>query len=191
MKKSFMKRLVALALVIVSVCSMSAVAFAAGNKYVKLQNGANFRAEPNEDSKRLAIIPYNGGMGYQDSVTGDDGQSWSCVTFAGQEGYVLTSALTDTPTNTHPTSPVQAFGSETLEKGHKGYFVVNVQLVLKELGYLDDVADGIFGKNTKAAVEEFQTAMELKVDGKVGENTRTKLWNVYGWWLVQNGVMIY
>ena len=30
MKKSFMKRLVALALVIVSVCSMSAVAFAAG-----------------------------------------------------------------------------------------------------------------------------------------------------------------
>ena len=62
MKKSFIKRLVALALVIVSVCSMSAVAFAAGNKYVKLQNGANFRADSSEDSERLAIIPYNGGV---------------------------------------------------------------------------------------------------------------------------------
>src|SRR6185295_1719713 len=35
--------------------------------------------------------------------------------------------------------------------------------------------DGIFGKNTKAAVEEFQEKSGLKKDGIIGPNTRDRL----------------
>ena len=39
--------------------------------------------------------------------------------------------------------------------------------------------DGYFGKNTKATVIEFQRRMGLTQDGRVGPNTKDKLWQVY------------
>ncbi len=46
--------------------------------------------------------------------------------------------------------------------------VVTVQLKLKELGYLEDRADGIFGLQTEEAVRRFQQDRDLEANGMVG-----------------------
>lgn len=67
----------------------------------------------------------------------------------------------------------------TIKRGSKGPYVVECQTDLSKLGY--DVgpkgADGIFGKNTEAAVKKFQQdhndldGNPLKVDGIVGQKS--------------------
>ncbi|MAX51414.1 MAG: hypothetical protein CMH22_05500 [Methylophaga sp.] len=57
-----------------------------------------------------------------------------------------------------------------LKSGTKGDNVKTMQSTLVALGFLDK-ADGVFGKNTKKAVEDFQKANGLKVDGIAGKNT--------------------
>ncbi len=69
---------------------------------------------------------------------------------------------------------------QTLEYGDKGSDVRQMQEALIALGYLDDKADGKFGKNTKAAVIAFQQANGLVVDGKAGSKTLTLLYSLYG-----------
>ena len=69
---------------------------------------------------------------------------------------------------------------QTLEYGDKGSDVKQMQEALIALGYLDDKADGKFGKNTKAAVIAFQQANGLVVDGKAGSKTLTLLYSLYG-----------
>jgi peptidoglycan hydrolase-like protein with peptidoglycan-binding domain len=39
--------------------------------------------------------------------------------------------------------------------------------------------DGYYGQDTKAAVRRFQGYMGLSVDGRTGNQTKTKLWDVY------------
>jgi len=46
--------------------------------------------------------------------------------------------------------------------------VVMVQLKLKELGYLEDRADGIFGQRTEEAVRRMQADRNLEANGVVG-----------------------
>tara|TARA_R110002110_G_scaffold153102_1_gene346309 strand:- start:2109 stop:5096 length:2988 start_codon:yes stop_codon:yes gene_type:complete len=65
-------------------------------------------------------------------------------------------------------------GKGTLRKGSRGPAVSALQQDLKDAGY-DIEVDGIFGKGTDKAVREFQKANGLKVDGKVGTNTRKKI----------------
>jgi len=62
---------------------------------------------------------------------------------------------------------VPASGSyyEALEKGDKGDAVKTLQEALVSSGYLSGKADGIFGKNTQAAVEKFQKANGLEATG--------------------------
>lgn len=65
----------------------------------------------------------------------------------------------------------EAPGSEsTADKDVRIY-----QQQLKDLGYYTGDVDGIRGKLTKGAVENFQRAYGLKVDGKVGPATRATL----------------
>ena len=67
-----------------------------------------------------------------------------------------------------------------LEKGSKGDDVLALQILLKGHGCNGNMAkklDGIFGKNTKGAVELFQKKHGLTVDGIVGEKTWAKLLN--------------
>ena len=68
-------------------------------------------------------------------------------------------------------------GHKTILKGSKGSVVKECQTRLVELGY--DVGscgiDGIFGKETLAAVKAFQQDHGLKVDGIVGQKTWTEL----------------
>lgn len=49
--------------------------------------------------------------------------------------------------------------------------VVIVQMKLKDLGYLDARADGIFGPTTEAAVRNFQTDKGLEASGVVDKQT--------------------
>lgn len=67
-----------------------------------------------------------------------------------------------------------------LEYGSKGDDVLSLQILLKGHGCngkMNKKLDGIFGKNTKGAVELFQKKHGLTVDGIVGEKTWAKLLN--------------
>ncbi len=55
--------------------------------------------------------------------------------------------------------------------GSRGEEVRKIQTALKEKGYFDSKVDGIFGTITKKAVERFQKANGLTVDGIAGEKT--------------------
>jgi peptidoglycan hydrolase-like protein with peptidoglycan-binding domain len=55
----------------------------------------------------------------------------------------------------------------------------DIQISLKNAGFYTGEIDEKFGHKTKKAVEEFQKANGLKVDGKVGPNTWNKLKTYY------------
>lgn len=63
--------------------------------------------------------------------------------------------------------------------GSKGKVVTNIQSRLVELGYSTKV-DGVFGKTTKAAVEAFQSANSLYVDGVVTQSVYNLLFSGTG-----------
>ena len=63
----------------------------------------------------------------------------------------------------------------SLKRGDKGPGVILIQGILHRLGYEIDEVDGVFGKQTRAAVEEFQGAIGIEVDGLVGTDTANAL----------------
>ena len=65
--------------------------------------------------------------------------------------------------------------SADLSRGSRGEDVRRLQNMLIDLGFLQDKADGIFGKNTQDAVKLFQARNGLTVDGKVGQRTLERL----------------
>ena len=94
-----------------------------------------------------------------------------------------------TPPGPEPTPPgPEPVKKPTIRKGDRGPYVKECQEELLALGY--DVgktgADGIFGKNTEAAVKKFQKehrdldGKQLKVDGIVGQKTWGALDNAAG-----------
>ncbi|RRR70547.1 peptidoglycan-binding protein, partial [Streptomyces sp. RP5T] len=64
-------------------------------------------------------------------------------------------------------------GTELTDYGDKGQRVVQVQCMLTKRGYSvgGSGVDGEFGRDTQAAVKQFQSAKGLEVDGQVGPNT--------------------
>ncbi len=58
-----------------------------------------------------------------------------------------------------------------LMKGNKGDRVVELQMMLKELGYHTGSCDGDYGSGTEKSVKAFQNAMGLSVTGEVDEET--------------------
>ncbi|KUM88943.1 serine/threonine-protein kinase [Streptomyces pseudovenezuelae] len=64
-------------------------------------------------------------------------------------------------------------GTEQTEYGDKGQRVVQVQCMLTKRGYSvgGSGVDGEFGRDTQAAVKQFQSAKGLEVDGQVGPHT--------------------
>ena len=72
---------------------------------------------------------------------------------------------TTTPPTTAPTSTVNPYSD--LVFGSKGSGVRAMQTRLIELGYLNDVADGVYGRNTGNAVSAFQAAVHLAQNGNV------------------------
>ena len=53
--------------------------------------------------------------------------------------------------------------------------VFNTQRQLKNLGYNAGAIDGIWGKNTKKAIKQFQSNKELSATGELDEKTKEKL----------------
>lgn len=60
---------------------------------------------------------------------------------------------------------------EPIHKGDRGERVVEIQLMLKELGYLDGGVDGDFGGKTESAIIRFQKDNSLDATGIIGEAT--------------------
>ena len=65
--------------------------------------------------------------------------------------------------------------TRTLIVGMEGNDVYAAQARLIELGYLNGVADGVFGTETQAAVVAFQNRNNLTADGRIGPATLKKL----------------
>ncbi len=70
---------------------------------------------------------------------------------------------------------VSAIGVATLKQGSTGSDVKTVQQRLKNWGYYTGSVDGIYGSQTKKAVEYFQRKNGLTVDGIVGTQTYNAL----------------
>ena len=83
---------------------------------------------------------------------------------------------TPKPTATpQATTAANTASSGSLKQGDRGDEVRELQRKLIQLGYLSGSADGIFGKNTTAAVIAFQKANKLEADGIAGSKTQDKL----------------
>jgi hypothetical protein len=94
------------------------------------------------------------------------------VTLLGtSSGAVLASDATPAATSPQPAAPAP---SQTVRLGSSGFRVLQVQYVLKSLGY-SLVVDGHFGRKTDAAVRGFQKSRSLRVDGIVGPTTAAAL----------------
>jgi hypothetical protein len=79
-------------------------------------------------------------------------------------------------THTTPTTPTIALPTQTpIQLNDKGPQVKLLQQALIKLQFLHDKADGTFGPATQTAVEDFQSANGLTVDGVVGKETLATL----------------
>lgn len=77
-------------------------------------------------------------------------------------------------------SATDAFGSGNLTIGSKGNYVRNLQLCM------GITVDGDFGNDTYSALCSFQVKLHVTSDGICGKNTRNAIWNY-----VENGKYIY
>ena len=86
----------------------------------------------------------------------------------------LDAALAPAPKPTVPTkpelTPINTSNQPLIKEGSTGDAVKTLQQRLKQLGYSIGV-DGIFGKNTKNVVIQFQKSKKLTADGIVGSKT--------------------
>lgn len=73
--------------------------------------------------------------------------------------------VTATPTVTSTAAPTPSVIYESLEYGSRGEAVQALQERLIELGYLDGIADGIYGNMTAEAVKRAQQAMNMEQTG--------------------------
>lgn len=76
-----------------------------------------------------------------------------------------------------PTAVASTGAYAPLYVGDRGDNVRKMQTRLAVLGYLTDTIDGIYGQNTKRAVESFQRRNGLNADGIAGRQTLTVLYD--------------
>ena len=79
-----------------------------------------------------------------------------------------------------------AFALADLKRGSRGDEVKNAQEMLMEMGFLNDKADGIYGKKTESAVKSFQKFLGRKATGVLDDETSLSLMDVY---FLATGVM--
>ncbi len=145
--------------------------------------------------KKLGDLNYNlnyATTGYYDSVTVAAVKAFqkeNGLTVNGKAGSVLRRYLWPTTVSQAEEESHQYEGTvddpyteRTLRLNMYGNDVANAQMRLKAAGYLFGKADGLFGKDTKAAVIKLQKDYNLKQDGIIGPATWTiiKSLNVSG-----------
>lgn len=69
---------------------------------------------------------------------------------------------------------------ESYGVGDSGSDIASIQRKLNKLGYLDGMADGIYGGQTAMAVRSFQSDEGLSVTGAVNEKTLNRINQAYG-----------
>jgi hypothetical protein len=126
--------------------------------------GSNLR-DGDKLTSRIAVTLWQGG-----SVKGSGtcSQEACPVTYDGKNLFARRSRLrlAGTPT----TSPSGTTISQTLRRGDQGPDVLRLQDALNKTGATITV-DSNFGRGTRTAVETFQRAKGLKVDGVAGPET--------------------
>lgn len=73
-----------------------------------------------------------------------------------------------------------------LKRGSRGQEVKTLQEMLIELGFLNDKADGIFGKKTEAAVKALQKYWGVNTTGRLDDDDLMALYDLY---FLATGVM--
>jgi peptidoglycan hydrolase-like protein with peptidoglycan-binding domain len=122
-------------------------------------------------------------MDFQTSVnliaTGVVDKTTWMILMTDSEKPVAQSSVMEAPSVVASTVISPENSSILFTKGDKGSKIRTLQTRLNQLGYEAGPVDGIFGNKTKAAVEQFQLAMELPISGIVDENTWQVLGNQY------------
>ncbi len=162
------KKLLTLALVIVSILGIAAPALAANFNSSQVVGGSlNLRSSASTSSTILARIP----SGTYINVA-DYNDDWLSVTYNGSNGYVMRQYV-DTSRSTNRTK-VDVFSNNTLVRGHTGRYIYNLQHYLNRYG-AGLTCDGVFGPATETAVKNYQSSHGLSSDGQAGSNTKDSL----------------
>lgn len=210
MKHSIFTRIIAIALVVLSVMAISIPAYAVSHCTTS-KSGVNVRKSANSGSDRICQISNTGTAvdvlceAVGTTISGSSSTKWYYVRVAGgsnagKYGYIHSSLVSGFSSNDldRPSSKSEAFGPSLLKSGSKGSEVRNVQYVLYLEGYLDeDEIDGAFGSKTTAALEKYQRAHfgygadwePDPADGIAGDQTKTEMWNDHENALKQNGFL--
>ena len=110
------------------------------------------------------------------NVKADTGKiDWVRCKYGNYTGYIHCSYLSFTDSSFRNTF----FNNYNLQQGFRGDPVKNLQLFLKKFGYYTIAVDNLFGSGTKSAVKNFQSAKGLTQDGIVGSLTSAKICEAY------------
>lgn len=131
----------------------------------------------------LGYYPYEPD-GYYGSVTADAVASFQASYGLYTDGIVgdytmealgsMTGGYTAPAEVSAPSAPA---ASSDLSIGMSGNEVADMQAMLVQFGYMENIVDGVFGSVTEAAVKRFQEANGLYMDGVVGPYTMDALRN--------------
>lgn len=197
MKKNIFTRIIAIALIAMSIMAIAIPAMAASqtvtvDTYSPRGNGKslNMRSSASSGASIVKTIPNNTVLTVTYTYKTD---TWYRTTYDGVTGYVMGKFMRFSDgtyggpsSSTHPQTQGEAFNCDNINNignGHQGNSVRNIQLCMYYAGYMsrNDV-DGIFGDDTEAAVFAYQTRYQSECgtpDGIVGSRTKTSLWNRY------------
>ena len=143
--------------VMLCVFTLSNTAFAASATATVTASRLNIRKGAGTSYAILSSAPSGSKVTVKSTEKG-----WSKITYNGITGYVSANYLSST---------VSSSSSATLRRGDSGSDVKQLQNDLKELNYFSATSTGYFGSITENAVEDFQQANDLSVDGIAGKLT--------------------
>ena len=176
-----MKKLLALALVVMSVMAIAAPAMA--DTYVSVpwayakgihEGGITACIYSQMNASSQYALKNVEGLWFEVRFNTNN-LNWASAHFKlGDEeytGYVMIAMFEISYSNLK----IGLFSDYTLSEGYYGQAVRNLQRYLTNVGYSTSGIDGDFGSNTENAVRSFQDDFNLAVDGYAGANTKLKL----------------
>lgn len=171
-----MKKLIALALVAMTVLAVAVPAMAAySTMYVNVGAGqtVRLRSQPQSGENVLINVPHGSAVQaeYYNST-------WHRVKYSGYTGFMQSQFLSNT--NPADSGWISRYGAGTMNSGNgTSTQVRNLQNDLIYLGFSVGPAgaDGYYGPDTTQGIRDFQSAYNLKVDGAAGPATKARLYS--------------